>query len=100
MTKRDRIQCLLINHLLKEGKITLVLPDGIILELGVTKEGANGRPEICTDYCWVTTTQDQRKMYMDCQNLSLQYADDGKTMVFEDDVVEENGEQYHVVDVV
>jgi hypothetical protein len=100
MTKRDRIQYLLITHLLREGNITLVLPDGIVLELGITKEGKNGRAEICNDYCWVVMTQDQRRMFMDSYNLSLQYADDGSKVVLEDDVVEDDGDRYHVVDVV
>ena len=99
MTRRDRIQYLLIMHLLKEGTITLVLPDGIVLELGVTTEGANGRAEIHDDYCWVETKQDRRTMFMDSHNLSLQYADDGSRLVLEDDVVE-GGDRYRVVDVV
>jgi hypothetical protein len=99
MTKRDRIQHLLITHLLKEGKIRLVLPDGMVVEMGLTQEGKDGRDEVRADYCWISSTQDHRKMFMDCNSLSVQYQDDGKRIVVEDSV-EENGEQYKFVDVV
>ena len=39
MNKKNKIQQLLITHLLEEGSIELKLPDGMVLELGITKEG-------------------------------------------------------------
>jgi len=72
MTRKDRIQHLLITHLLQDGEISLTLPSGIVLEVGVTKLTKHGI-EKCEDYCWVSATQEERSTYMDSYNLSLQY---------------------------
>ncbi len=38
MSRKDKIQHLLISHLLEEGTIQLALPDGMVVELGILKE--------------------------------------------------------------
>jgi hypothetical protein len=100
MTKQDRIQHLIITQLLKEGSVQLKLPDGITLELGITQEGKDGRQEKCDNYCWVTTSQHQRRIFMDSFNLSMEYAATDKQIVLEDNIEDEDGRVFHVVDVV
>lgn len=94
MKRRDKIQYLLITHLLKEGKIDLMLPGGTVLELGITQEGKNG-PETCDGYCWVQASQDERSTYIDQYNVNLQYTDETSILLFDRD-----GEERHIVDVV
>lgn len=72
MTRKDKIQCLLIRHLMAEGEIALTLPDGMTLEVGITKEGKNGSAKR-SDYCWVQTTQDERATFMDSYSLHMSY---------------------------
>lgn len=86
MTRKDRIQHLLITHLLEDGEISLILPDGIVLEVGVTKETKHG-VEKCKDYCWVTATQDERATFLDQYNLSLQYTKQGIVLQSDDELL-------------
>ena len=51
--KTNKIQALLINHLLKHGHIQLRLPDGVLLEIGITEENENGKIQKSDEYCWV-----------------------------------------------
>ena len=37
MTKNNKLQSLLINHLMKHGSVKLTLPDGVTLEIGVNQ---------------------------------------------------------------
>ena len=72
MTRRDKIQALLIHHLMSEGEIALTLPDGMTLEVGVTNDGKHGTERL-EDYCWVQATQDERAAFMDSYSLHLTY---------------------------
>ena len=88
MTRRDRIQALLIRYLMSEGEIALKLPDGMILEVGVTKDSKRGMQQI-EDYCWVQTTQNKRESFMDsysqhltCPQETVICDDDGSIDVF------------------
>lgn len=56
MTK-NKIQSLIVEHLLKHGQIELVLPDGVTLEIGLTQENQDGKLTIKDDYCWVIASQ-------------------------------------------
>ena len=75
MTRRDKLQHLIITSLLEEGQIELLLPDGITLQVGITKEGKDGYQEKDPEYCWVNMSQDERSAYIDTYNLSLGYPD-------------------------
>ena len=68
--------------------------------MGITQEGSNGRSEKCDNYCWVTTSQHERTVFMDAFNLSMQYAATDNQIVLEDNVEDEEGRVFHVVDVV
>jgi hypothetical protein len=89
--KKNKIQQLLITHLLEEGSIELTLPDGMKVELGITKEGRNGDLEKCEDYCWLIASQSERSVCMDCYNLGLKYTENGNILIEETDM--ENGKE-------
>jgi hypothetical protein len=75
MTSKDRIQYLLITHLLKEGQIQLALPSGLKISLGITKETKHG-VEKCDDYCWLLAEQDDKTISLDAYNLGLECSED------------------------
>lgn len=81
MTKKDRLQYLLITYLLKEGRVVFDLPSGVRLELGITKENKHGIQKT-DDYCYVVASQDDRIMSMDDYNMELQF---DRSRVFFDD---------------
>ena len=92
MTSKDKIQHMLITHLLKEGSIELALPQGMRLALGLTKEGKHGN-QICDDYCWLTASQDDKQISLDHYNLGLQFSAD--RLVFEGE-----DQDMHMLDVI
>lgn len=73
MSKRNKIQQLLITYLRQFGSIDLSLPDGVKLSIGITQEGKHGT--FCSDdYCWVTATRDDRATSLDSYNLGMSFA--------------------------
>jgi len=100
MTKRDRIQHLLISHLLEEGQIAINLPNGFVLEVGVTKENKNGDLEKTDDYCWAIVSDKDRVISMDSFNLGLRFADDETKFIFEDSGIDTSGNLVKILDVV
>lgn len=99
MTK-NKIQTLLVEHLLKHGQIELVLPDGVKLAIGVTQENQTGDLKIQDDYCWVIASQGNRATSIDAYNMGLRFKDNDNILVFEDKFLDQNGEQVRRVDVV
>lgn len=99
MTK-NKIQALLVEHLLKHGQIELLLPDGVMLEIGVTQEDKNGELVVKDDYCWVIATHKDRSASLDPYNMGLRFADDEKILVFEDKFLDQDGEMVRRVDVI
>ena len=91
MTRKDKIQHLLISHLLEEGCIQLTLPDGMVVEVGILKEGKNGDLEKTDDYCWLIAQQKEREVSMDTYNLGLKFKDHNGKFIFEDSSEMENG---------
>lgn len=100
MTKRDKIQYLLVSHLLKEGQIELLLPDGIKLEIGITQEGKDGDLVKCEDYCWIIASQRKRNIALDSYNLGLRYVDDNSKILLEDGDIDDTGCAIKAVSVV
>lgn len=92
MTRKDKIQHLLITHLLEVGFIKLALPDGMQIELGILKEDKYGDLKKKDDYCWVIASQKEREVSIDSFNLGLRYNEEIGKMIVED-VREVNGEQ-------
>ena len=98
--KNSKIQRLLISHLLDRGSIVLTLPDGMILELGITQEGGDGQLEKCDDYCWAIVSQDDRSVSIDSYNLGLRFSRDEDNMLLEDEVFDLDGQALRAVDVI
>jgi hypothetical protein len=98
-TTKNKIQQLFVEHLLKEGAIELVLPNGMVLEVGVTQENRYGDLEITPDYCWIIASQKNRSVSIDNYNLGLRYSGD-KEMVCEYSMMKEDGTDIKIFDVV
>ena len=99
-TNKKKIQHLLIKHLLEEGSIELMLPDGMLLELGITQEGLSGNLEKVNDYCWVIASQDDRAISIDSYNLGLRFYEKDDKIVFDCDSLDDGGEKVKILDVV
>lgn len=97
---KNKIQSLLVSHLLKHGQIELLLPDGVILEIGITQEGKDGEIVKKDDYCWVITSRNDRSANIDSYNLGLRFNDGGNILVLEDSFTDKNGEPVRRVDVI
>lgn len=97
---KNKIQSLIVEHLLKHGQIEIVLPDGVMLEIGLTQENKNGDLTIHDDYCWVIASQGGRATSIDSYNMGLRFTDKENILVFEDKFTDQNGEQVRRLDVV
>lgn len=95
---KNKIQRLVVEYLLKEGSLELSLPNGMVLEVGVTQEDRYGRKEIAQDYCWVVASQKNRSVSIDRYNLGLRYTGD-REMVCEQSVLNEDGTSLKILDV-
>lgn len=99
MTRKDKIQHLIISHLLEEGKLELILPNGLKIELETIQNGKNG-PKICQDYCSLTATQNNREIEIDSHTLSIKYQDGLGKMIMEDSSEDINGKRMRTLTVV
>lgn len=99
MTK-NKIQSLLVDHLLKHGQIQLLLPNNVKLEIGLTQENEDGKLEVADDYCWVITSQGNRATSLDAYNMGLRFADEENIIVFDDRFMDQNGENVRRLDVI
>lgn len=97
---KQKIQSLLISHLLQHGHIDLSLPDGMVLEIGIDQEGVNGSLVKKDDYCWVIASQGSRATTIDSFNLGLRFADDDSSLVFEDRFTDDVGEKVRRLDII
>lgn len=86
-----KIQALLVGHLLKHGQIELKLPDGVVLEIGVTQENEDGDIVPVDDYCWVVASKGGRTSSLDSFNISLKFEDDENILVFDDRYIGHEG---------
>lgn len=96
----NKLQYLLVSELLKKGSVELVLPDGIILEVGITQENKSGDQEKVDDYCYVIATKDGKTALLDSYNLGLQFAAEENTIVCEIEDLNEEGVMVRSLDVV
>ena len=100
MSRKNRIQNLLISHLLERGSIAITLPDGMVLELGITQEGKDGSLVKQDNYCWVIASQKDRIASIDSYNLGLRFGDNDNKIIFRDSSVNEDGEKMCVLNIV
>jgi hypothetical protein len=75
MTHKQKLQYLLISNLMKDGEVQLILPDGITLSLGITKDSKNGIDKDL-QYCWLTANQDDKSIFLDSRNLDFSFSRD------------------------
>ena len=97
MDRQKKIQYLLVTHLLEKGHIELTLPDGMVLEMGIVQENELGELEKADDYCWIIASQKDRIVSMDSFNFGLRYAEDSGKMIFEDSILDHDGQQMKVL---
>lgn len=97
--EKNRIQRLFVEYLMKEGAVELALPNGIVLEVGVTQENSYGDLEITPDYCWVIASQKNRSVCIDRYNLGLRYSGDDE-IVCEHSTISPDGTNIKIFDVV
>jgi hypothetical protein len=100
MSSKSKIQSLLVTHLMKHGQIEIKLPDGVVLEIGVTQEGKDGELEVKDNYCWVIASREKRSACMDSYNMGLRFEDNADIFVFEDRFTDASGEAVRRLDVV
>lgn len=91
MQSKDKIQYLLITHLLETGFIKLNLPNEMHLEISILKEGKKGHLEKHDDYCSVQVNYKDRELSLDSFNLNLKFDDTKDNIIFEDAYIEEGG---------
>jgi hypothetical protein len=90
MNRKRKIQYLLTKHILEEGYIDLMLPDGLVVELGILQEGEDGILHKTQDYSWVMASQKNRIISMDSYNCGLQCEDRDDNMLVETCIDSEN----------
>ena len=95
---KNKIQRLVVEYLLKEGSLELSLPNGMVLEVGVTQEDRYGKKEITQDYCWIVASQKNRSVCIDRYNLGLRYSGD-REMVCEQSVLNDDGTNLNILEV-
>lgn len=100
MPKINKIQHLVITHLQKHGKIELLLPDGMTLNIGILQEDNKGRLVKSDDYCYVETSKGNTKALFDSKIISLEYEDNPTTIIYQDTAIGRDGEKLCRLDVV
>lgn len=96
----SKLQSLLISHLIKHGWVKLLLPDGVVVEIGVNQVDDNGKLHKAENYCWVMASREDRMAVLDSYNLGLRYASNDKRLVYEDEIITSEGKTVRRLDVV
>jgi hypothetical protein len=89
--KVNKIQSLLITHLIKYGTIQLKLPDNMTLEIGITGEGDSGKVEKIEDYCWIVAKKENKATCIDSYNLGIRFDESDKNIVLDDSFTDSDG---------
>lgn len=89
MTRKDKIQHLLITYLLSYGSIELALPDGVKLGIGITQEAEDGSVVKQKDYCWVRTQRQNREVAIDSYNVGMNLKGQGNIILIDESEREE-----------
>lgn len=96
---KSKVQQVFIECLMKDGAVELALPNGMVLEVGVTQENKYGDLEITPDYCWVIASQKNRSVSIDRYNLGLRYSGE-KEIVCEHSTISSDGTNIKILDVI
>jgi|688.fasta_scaffold168091_2 hypothetical protein len=97
---QNKVQQAFISYLLQEGHVQLILPNEMILEVGITQENENGDLEKIPDYCWVIASQKGRSVSIDEYNLGLRYQNKNDRMICEHEAVSNDGENIKILDII
>lgn len=98
--KQAKIQQLVISHLKDHGTLDIVLPDGIILEIGITQTNKRGEHIKSDDYCYVMAQRDDKKTMLDSYNLGISFGEEDDNIVFEESGWDEHGTPIRRLDVI
>lgn len=98
--KARKLQCLLIKELLENGSVELILPDGITLEVGILQKDKFGNVSKADGYCYVVATRAGKTTLLDSYNLGVQYEPESDTIIFEDEITDDNGKVVKTLDVI
>lgn len=98
--KARKLQYLLITELLDKGSVEIILPDGITLEIGIIQEDEFGDTKKIDDYCYVVATRQGRSTILDTYNLGVQFINEEKAVVCEDEMIDKDGRLVRTLDVV
>lgn len=96
----NKLQSLLITHLQKHGSVKLLLPDGVVLEIGVNQLDDEGNLRSVDNYCWVMATRQDRMAVLDSYNIGLRYTPKKNEIIFEDEFIDSEGQKVKRLDVV
>lgn len=98
-SKAKKIQHLLTTHLLDNGAINLLLPDGVQLQIDITKETKHGF-EISDDYCFVKASRDGNSTMLDTYKAELQFEDRENTIICVDSTTDETGKKMKRLEII
>ena len=94
-----KIQALLVEYLSKHGQIKLILPDGVILEIGITQE-EQGELVKKEDYCWIIASRKDRIACLDSYNLGVRFNDEKDILILDDSFLNQDGENIRRLDII
>ena len=97
--KAQKLQYLLISQLLDHGTVELLLPDGMTLEIGIVQED-KGRLVKSDDYCYVVASRDAESALIDSYGIGLEFETDEMTIMYNDEILDEEGRHIRRFDVV
>jgi len=89
--KSKKLQSLLITHLLEEGKVELLLPDGFILEIGIIQENRKGDLVKSDNYCYVLASKENNSTIIDSYNLGLTFDKSDSKILYNDEFEDSDG---------
>jgi hypothetical protein len=98
--KIKKLQYLLISNLLEAGRVELLLPDGMKLEIGIMQEDNRGDLVKSEDYCYVVASRDCKSTLIDSYNLGLRFEQGDDTIIYNDEVLDGDGRIMRRFDVV
>jgi hypothetical protein len=93
-----KVQEYFLKYLLEEGFVKLLLPNNMVLEVGITQENRYGDLEKIEDYCWVIASQMERSVSIDSYNLALRCNKDN--IVCEQNSFNQDGDSIKILEVI
>ena len=96
---KNKIQSLVNTYLQKHGKLEILLPDGVVLEIGTVQEDKHGNLVKNEDYCYLIASRDGRTASIDSYNAGVSFIDDNKSIVFEDAFTDYKGDNIRKVEI-